>query len=148
MPKIDPATLPEISRSGYLPPLHLPVAGRCWRAIGAAAGLSHFGANLVTLDPGAWSSQRHWHSHEDELVVMLGGEAVLVEDDSETLLRAGDIATFQAGTPGGHHLQNRSNAPAIFLAIGNDDPAHDECHYPDVDMHYAPATGFTRKPVW
>ncbi len=146
MPKIDPTTLPEIRRSGYLSPHHIPVAGRRWRAIGAAAGLTHFGANLVTLEPGAWSSQRHWHSHEDELVVMISGQAVLVEDHSETLLHPGDIATFKAGTPGGHHLQNRSNAPAVFLAIGNDDPVNDQCHYPDVDMHYAPATGFVPKP--
>jgi uncharacterized cupin superfamily protein len=146
MPKIDPTTLPAISRSGYIAPHHLPVAGRHWRAIGAAAGLTHFGANLVTLEPGAWSSQRHWHSHEDELVVMISGEAVLVEGDGETPLRPGDIATFTAGAANGHHLQNRSTAPAVFLAIGNDDPVNDQCHYPDVDMHYAPASGFTTKP--
>ena len=145
MPKIDPDQLPILRRCGYPDPHRHAVAGRQWRAIGAEAGLTRFGANLVTLDPGGWSSQRHWHSHEDELVIMVSGEAVLVENASETLLRAGDIAAFAAGTPNGHHLQNRSAAPAVFLAIGNDDPVNDECHYPDVDMHYAPATGFTTK---
>ncbi len=147
MPKIDPDALPEHSGIGYLAPHQLAVTGRRWRRLAEAAGLTQFGANLVTLEPGAWSSQRHWHSHEDELVVMLSGEAVLVEDGGETLLHPGDIATFRAGTPDGHHLQNRSTAPAVFLAIGNDDPVNDECHYPDIDMHYAPATGFTRKPL-
>ena len=145
MPKIDPDALPIIRRCGYPEPHQRPVAGRRWHAIGAAAGLTHFGANHVTLDPGAWSSQRHWHSHEDELVIMISGEAMLVEDGTETLLHPGDMATFAAGAPNGHHLQNRSAAPAVFLAIGNDDPVNDECHYPDIDMHYAPATGFTTK---
>jgi uncharacterized cupin superfamily protein len=77
---------------------------------------------------------------------MISGEAVLVEDGGETPLRPGDIATFKAGTPDGHHLQNRGSGPAIFLAIGNDDPVNDQCHYPDIDMHYAPATGFVPKP--
>ncbi|MBC8117071.1 MAG: cupin domain-containing protein [Candidatus Saccharimonas sp.] len=105
-----------------------------------------FGANLVTLAPGAWSSQRHWHSAEDELVVMLSGTLVLVENGGETDLHPGDIATFAAGVADGHHLQNRSAAAARFLAIGTDRPDVDECHYPDVDMFWSGATGFTTRP--
>lgn len=144
MPRIDLAALPVIARSGYLPPYEQAVAGRSWQAVGAAGGLTQYGANLVTLAPGAWSSQRHWHSHEDELVVMLAGEAVLVEETGETLLRAGDIATFPAGVANGHHLQNRSALPCCFLAVGTDRIELDECHYPDIDMHLDP-TGFRRK---
>ncbi len=144
MPKLDPAALPVIAGSGYLAPYREAVAGRSWQAVAAAGGLTQFGANLVTLAPGAWSSQRHWHSHEDEMVVILAGEAVLVEAQDETLLRAGDIACFPAGNPNGHHLQNRSDAPCRFLAIGTDRPDDDECHYPDIDMHLD-RTGFHRK---
>ncbi|MEI6417677.1 MAG: cupin domain-containing protein [Sphingomonadales bacterium] len=135
MPRLALADLPVISHSSYLPPHQLAVAGRSWQAVAAAGGLTQFGANLVTLAPGAWASQRHWHSHEDELVVMLAGEAVLVEDGGETLLRPGDIACFPAGVANGHHLQNRSDQPCRFLAIGTDRPGEDECHYPDIDMH-------------
>ncbi|WP_353198651.1 cupin domain-containing protein [Sandarakinorhabdus sp.] len=144
MPKIDATTLPVRTGSNYLPPHGAVMAGRAWQALGAAGGLSQFGANLVTLAPGAWSSQRHWHSHEDEMVVMLAGEAVLVEDDSETTLCPGDVACFPAGAPNGHHLQNRSTQPCVFLAIGTDHEAIDQCHYPDIDMHLDP-TGFRRK---
>jgi uncharacterized cupin superfamily protein len=147
MPKIDPDALPVSSQSGYLAPFKAAVAGRSWRAIGAAGGLSQFGANLVTLPPGAWSSQRHWHSAEDELVVMLTGTLVLVEDGGETTLGPGDIATFKAGVANGHHLQNRSAAAATFLAIGTDWPSEDECHYPDIDQYWSEATGFVPKPV-
>ena len=145
MPKIDPATLPVHSGSGYLPAFQAAVAGRRWQAVGAAGGLTQFGANLVSLPPGGWSSQRHWHSAEDELVVILAGELVLVEDGAETVMHPGDIATFPAGVANGHHLQNRSTEPAQFLAIGTDRPAEDECHYPDIDQFWSEATGFVAK---
>jgi uncharacterized cupin superfamily protein len=144
MPKIDVDALPVNRGSNYLPPYQHQVLARSWQAVAAAGGLTQFGANLVVLPAGAWSSQRHWHTHEDEMVVMLDGEAVLVEDDGETLLRAGDIACFPAGAPNGHHLQNRSAAPCRFLAIGTDHIDVDHCHYPDIDMHLDP-TGFRRK---
>lgn len=146
MPKIHPADHPILTGSGYLPPHGAAVAGRSRIAMGAAGGLTQFGASLVTLQPGAWSSQRHWHSAEDELVVMLSGALVLVEDGGETPMMPGDIATFKAGAPDGHHLQNRSAAAATFLAIGCDRDETDECHYPDIDMFWSEATGFTAKP--
>lgn len=146
MPRIDPASLPVVSGTGYPSPHNLAVNGRSRVSISLAGGLTQYGANLVTLLPGSWSSQRHWHSAEDELVVVLSGEVLLVEQDAETRLRPGDIATFKAGEPNGHHLQNRSDAIATFLAIGTDSPNEDECHYPDIDMHWSGKAGFTRKP--
>lgn len=145
MPKLTPADHPVIIGSDYPPPHNAAVAGRNRVALGVAGGLTQFGANLVTIPPGDWSSQRHWHTAEDELVVMLTGTLILIEDDSETPMQPGDIATFKAGTANGHHLQNRSNAPATFLAIGPDNPQADECHYPDIDMFWSEATGFKVK---
>ncbi|WP_353217042.1 cupin domain-containing protein [Sandarakinorhabdus sp.] len=144
MPKVDLAALPVQTGSNYLPPYDKPVAARGWQAVAAASGITQFGANLVTLPPGAWSSQRHWHSHEDEMLMMLSGEAVLVESGGEARLVAGDIACFPAGVANGHHLQNRSSAPCSFLAVGTDFIAVDHCHYPDIDMHLDP-DGFRRK---
>ena len=147
MPKIDPAALPANSCTGYLEPYRGAVSGRNWKAVAEAGGLTQFAANLVTLAPGAWSSQRHWHSAEDELVVMLAGALLLVEDNGETALGPGDIATFKAGVANGHHLQNRSDAAATFLAIGTDWPSEDECHYPDIDQYWSEPTGFVPKPA-
>jgi uncharacterized cupin superfamily protein len=144
MPRIDPVQHPRLTSTGYLPPYDKAVAGRSRVSVSAAGGLTQFGANLITLEPGAWSSQRHWHSAEDELVVMLSGSLVLVEEGGETLLTPGDVATFKAGVPNGHHLQNRSDSAATFLAIGPDLP-DDECHYPDADMHWSAARGYVRK---
>jgi uncharacterized cupin superfamily protein len=133
MPKLELDQVPASNRTGYPPDLAGPVAGRFYRRVGAAAGIEDFGASHVTLAPGAWSSQRHWHEDEDELVVVLSGEVVLIDDGGEAVLRAGDLAVFPKGDGNGHHLVNRSAADAVLVAVGR--PARGVCHYPDVDLH-------------
>ena len=145
MPKIDLAAAPERRGSGYPPPFDAPCADRTRRRLGNAGGLSDFGVNLMRLPPGGWSSQRHWHSHEDEFVYVLEGELVLVEDAGETLLRAGDCVAFPKNSGDGHHLINRGAATAIYLEIGSRHP-DDLTTCSDVDMMSANADGrFTRK---
>lgn len=135
MAKIDPQTAPAGAGSRYPAPFDEPCKGRRWRKLGDAAGLTQFGVNLVELPPGAWSSQRHWHSHEDEFVYVLVGELVLVTDAGEEILRAGDCAGFPAGTRDGHHLQNRTQQEARFLVVGS---RHEEDYgeYPDIDLQF------------
>ena len=94
MPKIDIAAVPERKGSGYPPPFDAACADRVRQRLGNAGGLTDFGVNLMRLPPGNWSSQRHWHSHEDEFVYVLEGELTLIEDGGETVLRAGDCAAF------------------------------------------------------
>ena len=143
MPKLDLAAIPQTNATGY-PPIYADVIKARWyRRLDPAAGLSDFGANHVELAPGAWSSQRHWHAGEDELVVMLAGEAVLVDDSGETVMRAGDVAAFPKNDGNGHVLQNRSTAPCTFVAIGR--TADSDCHYPDIDMHLSAAVGEQRR---
>jgi uncharacterized cupin superfamily protein len=119
MPKIEIAAVPARQGSGYPPPFHAPCAERVRRRLGDAGGLTDFGVNLMQLPPGAWSSQRHWHSHEDEFVYVLEGEVVLVEDEGETTLRAGECAAFPRNSGNGHHLINKSAATAIYLEVGS-----------------------------
>ena len=136
--RIDAATVSPILGSLYPPPFDLPCRRRERRRLGDAAGLTQFGVNLLRLAPGSWSSQRHWHSHEDEFVYVLAGEVTLVSDDGEELLRAGDAAGFKAGEANGHSLQNRSATDALLLEIGSRNPAQDATIYPDIDLR-APA---------
>ena len=138
MPKIDLDAIPQANSTGYPPPYDEAVAGRWVRRLAAAAGLREMGASHVVLKPGAWTSQRHWHALEDELVVMLSGEAVLVEDGGETVLRPGDIAIWPKGVRDGHHLQNRSAEDCSMLAISAGDSANDHGEYPDIDLRFAP----------
>jgi len=145
MPKIDLATVPERQGVGYPPPFAALSAERIRQRLGDAGGLKDFGVNLMRLPAGNWSSQRHWHSHEDEFVYVLEGELTLIEDGGETVLRAGDCAAFPKASGDGHHLINRSEATAVYLEIGSRSP-NDLITCSDVDMMSAAADGsFTHK---
>jgi uncharacterized cupin superfamily protein len=134
MPKIDIDALEVRSGCNYPDPFKEICLGPTWRKLGDAVGLTDFGVNLVRLTPGKWSSQRHWHTVEDELVYVLEGEVVCVEDDGDHLLRAGDCVAWKAGVQNGHCLQNRTDRDAVYLEIGSRRPETDACDYPDIDM--------------
>jgi uncharacterized cupin superfamily protein len=133
MPKIDIGSVPERKGSGYPAPFHLKAGERVRQALGDAGGLNDFGVNLLKLPPGAWSSQRHWHSAEDEFIWVLTGEVALVTDQGEQVLRAGDCAAFPKKQTNGHHLINKSSDMAVVLEVGTRS-SDDVCEYPDIDM--------------
>jgi uncharacterized cupin superfamily protein len=137
--RIDAAALEPVVGTLYPPPFDAPCRARERTKLGDAAGLTQFGVNLLRLPPGAWSSQRHWHTGSDEFVYVLSGEVVLVSGGGEEILRAGDAAGFKAGDTNGHCLQNRSDHEARLLEIGTR-VADDTGYYSDIDM-VAPADG-------
>jgi uncharacterized cupin superfamily protein len=139
--RINLQELPQVSGSGYPAPFDRACRDRIRQRLGDAAGLSDFGVNLMRLAPGAWSSQRHWHSAEDEFVYVLEGELVLVTDAGEEILRPGDCAGFKAGVRDGHHLQNRTDRDAVVLEVGSRKIEDDEGDYPDIDMRFLKADG-------
>jgi len=147
MPKIDIEAAPNRTGARYPEPYRSRVGAVHRRQLGDAAGLTQFGVNLTTLPPGCMSSLRHWHQNEDELVFVVSGEVVLVEDGGETVLWPGEAAGFKAGVAAGHHLVNRSGAPATFLEIGKRG-ADERGFYPDEDLLYVKEAGqvrFTRR---
>jgi uncharacterized cupin superfamily protein len=133
MAKIDKAVARDTLGSAYPAPFDVPCRNRSVLRLAEAAKLTQFGVNLVRLPPGTWSSQRHWHSHEDEFVYVLEGEVVLVTDSGQELLRAGDSAGFKAGSKDGHHAQNRSSGEAVLLVVGSR-VKEDHGEYPDIDL--------------
>ena len=144
MPKIDLDALEQINLTGYPEPFASQMRKRLYRKLAGPAGIGDFGISHVVLQPGGISSQRHWHEGEDEFLVMLEGEAILVEDEGETELRAGDCAAFPKGIANGHQLVNRSEADCMFVVVGKF--AASDCHYPDIDLHLDAATGgYARK---
>jgi len=144
MPKLDLDAIPQTNATGYPPQYADVVQGRWYRRLAPAGGVTDFGLSHVTLKPGAWSSQRHWHEGEDEFVVVLAGEVVLVDEAGEHVMRAGDVAAFPKGDGNGHVLQNRSDGDCVFVAIGCEQKT--DCHYPDIDMHlFAGASEQRRK---
>lgn len=143
MPKVDLESIEQVNRTGYPSPFDQKVAGRWYRRLAPATGLADFGASHVVLKPGAWSSQRHWHDGEDEFLVMLSGEAVLVEDDGRKVLRAGDIAAWPKGTGNGHHLRNESDSDCAFVVVGGG--VNTGGGYSDIDMLFTADNRYVHK---
>lgn len=98
--------------------------------ISEAGGLSQFGAYMQIMPPGSRSSEKHWHSAEDEMVFVLEGEVTLCEGEAEAILKAGDAATFKAGVSVGHFLENRSADAVRYLVVGTRAPL-DQITYVD-----------------
>ena len=142
--KIDVAKARAHSGSRYPRPFDEPCRKKTRRRLGQAGGLTQFGVNLLELDPGAWSSQRHWHAHEDEFIYVLRGPVVLVTDAGDTALDTGDCAGFKAGERDGHHLQNRGEATALILEVGTRGSAEAHAEYPDIDLRVT-SQGYIRK---
>lgn len=147
MPVIDPNTSPVKTGSIYPEPYASMMQGRSSLRLGEAGGLTQFGVNLVLLEPGAMSSLRHWHRHEDEFVWVVEGACTLIQDKGETVMCPGDCAAFKAGDQNGHHFQNRTDKVAKFLVVGTKAP-HEVATYSDVDLRVEIADGkasFTTK---
>ena len=130
---IDPSTARVKTDSIYPEPYASEMAGRSSLRLGEAAALTQFGVNLVTLEPGARSSLRHWHLAEDEFVMVTAGELVLLQDEGEHVLHPGDCAAWKAGDRNGHCFVNRTDAVARFLVVGSKAP-REVATYSDVDL--------------
>ena len=144
MKKIDVQAIATRIGTEYPAPYDAPCLMRERKRIGDAAGLTQFGVNLLRLPPGAWSSQRHLHTLEDEFVFVIAGEVVLVTDAGEEILRAGDCAGFKANARDGHHVQNRSQAEAVLLEVGSRREG-DAAAYPDIDLRSSEEGVYTHR---
>lgn len=102
------------------------------RLFSDSGGLTQFGAFTETLPPRSKSSLRHWHATEDEMIYMLTGTVIVHEGPTSSPLHPGDSATFKAGVPVGHYLENISNTDATYLVIGTRAES-DVITYPDHD---------------
>jgi len=142
MPKLDIAAVPPVEGSDYPPPFAAAASGRLVRDLAAAAGLEDFVATHVTIPPGGWSSQRHWHEGEDEIVVVLSGTATLVDDGGAHPMHAGEVAIFPKRDGNAHHLRNDGDVPCVLFAVSL--PERSTVHYPDIAMRWSPDTGYER----
>ncbi|WP_171236485.1 cupin domain-containing protein [Ruegeria sp. HKCCA6837] len=133
MPKLDLSQIPFNGGSSYPGKLAEAVGGRFKKGVGDAGGLTQFGVNIVRLEPQALSSLRHYHMEQDEFAIMLSGTCVLIDDDGEHEMQPGDCAAWPAGETNGHHLVNKTDAPATFLVVGTRTPT-ETCFYSDLDM--------------
>jgi uncharacterized cupin superfamily protein len=133
MKKINLSLVPAEGGGSYPSPFDEPCRAQSCQRVARFAGLKQFGVNVTVIEDKAWSSQRHWHSHEEEFVWVLDGELTLITNAGEEVLRAGDCAAFKNGDADGHQLVNKSGRPVRILEIGTNAP-QDRCTYSDIDM--------------
>lgn len=143
MPKVEITAIEPTLGSDYPHPFDLPLTGREARNVAKAGGAVDFNANHVTVLPGCWSSQRHWHEGEDELVVVLSGSAILVDQHGRHAMAPGDVAVFPKNDGNGHRLVNDGAVPLVLLAIGK--PEMSKIEYSDVDLVWTPEGGQRRR---
>jgi uncharacterized cupin superfamily protein len=123
---------PRARASIYPEPFATRMTGRVKRVLGDRFGIAAFGVNLVTLEPGAVSALFHRHTVQDEFVFVIAGEVMLVHDDGETIMQAGDcVGLPHQGTA--HCFVNHSSAIASYLEIGDRAPG-DSASYPRDDL--------------
>jgi len=144
MPVINLDDVPETSGTDYPAPYDEACIARRKKAIGNYGGLTQFGAHVITVPPGSWSSQRHWHSAEDELVYILKGTPLFIDNNTETRLYPGDFTVHPANDGNGHHMKNDTDADVVFMVIGTRSPETDSGHYPDIDLAI-PANGTAKR---
>jgi uncharacterized cupin superfamily protein len=120
-------------RSTFYPePFRHRFAGRQKRVLGDLFGLTAFGVNLTTLQPGAESALLHRHGRQEEFIYVLRGTPTLRTDAGEFLLQPGTCAGFRRGGPA-HQLVNRSTEDVVYLEIGDRAP-DDSVVYPEDDL--------------
>jgi uncharacterized cupin superfamily protein len=134
MPSAIKATdAPKREGSRYPEPFHEICMARTKHLLGNEFGLTQFGVNLAIIQPGAWSSQRHWHENEDEFIYVIEGEITLSDDDGDHLLTPGMCAGFKANNGNGHCLKNLSDKPVKYLEVGTR-LSNETAWYSDIDM--------------
>ena len=131
---------PKRAGSRYPAPFNELCLNRTKHILGDQFGLGQFGVNYVILEPGAWSSQRHWHEKEEEFIFVLEGEITLTDDDGDHLLTPGMCAGFGANNGNGHCLKNLTDAPVKYLEVGSRLP-NEKAIYSDIDMQVENSTG-------
>jgi uncharacterized cupin superfamily protein len=73
------------------------------------------GINLNVLEPGVSMGMYHWEADQEDFLV-LSGEALLIVEGEERLLRQWDLVHCPAGTK--HIIVGAGEVPSLVLAVG------------------------------
>lgn len=107
------------------------------------------GARIEELQSGESSSVHHFHTSEEEHVLVMEGEATLMLGSDQCKITAGDHYWFPAGVEEAHHIENTSTAPFRFLVFGERCPS-DVVVYPEHQVMLVKGLGsrqFTYRPL-
>ena len=100
------------------------------RPLSDVGGKAKIGFGYMELPPGSNTKPGHWHSHEEEHLYALAGEATLHLGSERLPLRPGSYVCFPAGQAEPHHLENTGTETFVYLIVG-ERIAEDRVTYPD-----------------
>jgi len=110
-----------------------------WRYVDLSG--KQLGVRIEAIPPGDTSSIHHYHSQEEEHVLILEGTATLHVGDEKRQLEKGDHVWFEAGVEDGHHLENQGGADCRILVFG-ERKAGDVVVYPEEGVMMVKALGW------
>jgi uncharacterized cupin superfamily protein len=85
--------------------------------IGWQVGTERLGASVYELPPGQASFPYHWHTANEELLIVLSGRPSLRSPSGWQELAEGEVVAFPAGEDGAHQIVNRDQEPARFFVL-------------------------------
>jgi uncharacterized cupin superfamily protein len=109
-------------------------------------GLSQMGVSLRSTEPGFKSTNRHFHTVEEEWVFVLSGEGFVRIGPHRLPVRSGSFIGFPQG-PRPHHFEASGEQPLVFLEGGERRKDEDTGWYVDDGWMWEPG-GFkeTKQP--
>lgn len=91
---------------------------------------SLIGFHLEILNPRCFSSPYHYHEKEEELVIVLEGEATLRQNNKFKIIKLLDLVFFPTGPEFVHQIYNHTDKPFRYFVLSNK-AKDDICYYPD-----------------
>lgn len=102
------------------------------RFLGRQAGSQKLGCSFYEVQPGCAAFPFHWHSANEEAIIILSGEGTLRLGEESIPVHAGDYLALPAGTKTPHQLRNTGSDPLRYYCISTMS-SPEVAGYPDSD---------------
>jgi uncharacterized cupin superfamily protein len=108
--------------------------------VGRTVGSKTIGLTIQTIRPGCFSSRRHKHVFQEEILIVMAGEGTLHHGNERIRISAGDCVCYLPEDPEAHNVQNTGTTDLVVWAFGNRFP-HEVALYPDQGLAFVEGLG-------
>ena len=108
--------------------------------VGRTLGSKTIGLTIQTVGPGCFSSRRHKHVFQEEILVVMEGTGVLHHGDERVAVSPGDCVCYVPEDPEAHAFENTGATDLVVWAFGNRFP-HEIALYPDQGVAFVEGLG-------
>ena len=108
--------------------------------LGRSLGSQRIGLTIQTIAPGHWSSRRHRHLFQEEILVVVSGSGTLHHGEERVAVGPGDAVCYLPGDPEPHAFENTGTEALVIWAFGDRVP-HEIAIYPDQGVAFVEGLG-------